>query len=230
MKDWNKLAFNDKMNIPPNYINNIESWSCSGQDYFILNYFNFKTGGFFVELGCDDGVRKSNTYTLEKNYMWNGICIDASEEMYKKSKISRKCKVVNECINIGNEKITYLDVNGGASGIIGYDNNINDDKEIIDRVNRKYPQESKLIEKKTKSLAEVLEENNSPKIIDYISLDTEGNEYDILKYFPFEKYKVIAFSIERPNDKLNKLLLDNNYKIVNKKFGQDKIFILSNPM
>jgi hypothetical protein len=57
--------------------------------------------------------------------------------------------------------------------------------------------------KKTISLNDLLEKYNSPKKIDYISLDTEGSELKILKAFNFLKWDVEIFSIEHNTSRRN---------------------------
>ena len=63
----------------------------------------------------------------------------------------------------------------------------------------------------------MLKKNKSPKNISYISIDTEGNEYEILKNFNFSKYKVKLFTIEhnfntKKRKKIFNLMKKNNYK------------------
>ena len=50
------------------------------------------------------------------------------------------------------------------------------------------------------------EKANAPKVIDYLSLDVEGAELEVLKNFPFKKYKFLSMKIERPSKELNKIL------------------------
>ena len=40
----------------------------------------FQTGGFFVECGALDGELRSNTLTLERDYGWRGVLIEADPE------------------------------------------------------------------------------------------------------------------------------------------------------
>ncbi len=74
------------------------------------------------------------------------------------------------------------------------------------------------------TLESVLDKNQAPKIIDYLSLDVEGAETEVLINFPFEKYTFLAMSIERPSPELNKLLFKNGYVFV-KNFKVDTFYI-----
>ena len=62
------------------------------------------------------------------------------------------------------------------------------------------------------SLLSVLEMFDAPSIIDFISLDVEGAEQYIMRDFPFDKYKFLAMTIERPKGELRTLLEANGYK------------------
>jgi len=44
-----------------------------------LRKLNFKKNGYFIELGGDDGVRKSNTYFFERYFDWDGILIESKK-------------------------------------------------------------------------------------------------------------------------------------------------------
>lgn len=52
------------------------------------------------------------------------------------------------------------------------------------------------VEVNTKPLVKVLQENKAPRIIDYVSLDIEGAELDVLKSFPFDSYCVRLWTVE----------------------------------
>ena len=93
---------------------------------------------------------------------------------------------------------------GGTGGIIGdeYDNNFSKRENRI----KKAIAEGRIEKRTSRSLVSILEEVNAPKIIDYFSLDIEGAEEIVLKNFPFEKYKFLALTIERPSPLINQLL------------------------
>ena len=73
-----------------------------------------------------------------------------------------------------------------------------------------------LIRRQTKTLETILKQFNAPTIIDYLSLDVEGAETRVLKNFPFDKYKFLTMTVERPPIELENILFDNDYVFVMK--------------
>ena len=61
----------------------MKSYSQIGQDLEVLKRYNNKTDGFFVEIGASDGIELSNTYLLETNFNWKGICVEPIPNRYK---------------------------------------------------------------------------------------------------------------------------------------------------
>jgi hypothetical protein len=57
------------------------------QDKFVLNMLKNKKKGFFLEIGSNHPININNSYILERNYGWNGIMIEYSNNWlndYKK--------------------------------------------------------------------------------------------------------------------------------------------------
>lgn len=182
------------------------------QDGWVVEeVFNFKKGGFFLDLAAYDGVAYSNTLFLEKNLGWKGICIEADDNLFKKLKKNRKCICEHACIDGKSHKVKFTKF--GFEKMGGFEANLyggiisphTDNKRGAD-----------FIWKDTKTLKEVLDKNNAPKIIDYFSLDVEGAETRILKNFPFNEYKFLSMSIERPTKMLQKILKKNKYVLIGK--------------
>ena len=59
------------------------------QDIWVLDILNHKRGGTFVDIGAHDEIHLSNTYLLEKEYNWSGICIEANSDTFEKLKGNR---------------------------------------------------------------------------------------------------------------------------------------------
>ena len=84
------------------------------QDLKCLEYFNNKKGGYFVDIGAHDGKDLSNTYRLETEYGWKGICVEPLEEEFKKCVESRPMSIcINTCIYDKNGTVTFNEVTRG---------------------------------------------------------------------------------------------------------------------
>ncbi len=63
----------------------------------------------------------------------------------------------------------------------------------------------------TVTLNTLLRYFNTPKVVQYLSMDLEGSEYEALKLFDFKSHTFLTISIERPSELLHRLLTSNNY-------------------
>lgn len=177
----------------------IFSLSDRGQDKWIIHIFELKKKpykGFFLEIGGGDGFANSNTFILEKYHGWKGILVEPDPGQFKKLKIHRPNAILSrEVINERNEEVKFS-LNGELSSIV-------EDHGI------------KNLKKSTTfnsiTLLELLEKNKCPKIIDYFSLDVEGNEDKVLLPSILNKYTFLSLTIERVTPELHELLLKRNY-------------------
>ena len=182
-------------------------YSQIGADYWALETLGKKREGFFVDVGAHDGVSFSNTYLLEKEYDWNGICIEPNSTQYKKLNQSRNCYVSNACVWSENDAvIKFVEPLNAHFG--GIKDNMND-----------VPEARNTVIKKTHTLEFVLDSFGAPAQIDYLNIDTEGSEYTILKNFPFDKYIFRTISVEHNYEEekqrnLRTLLEKNGYQHV----------------
>lgn len=178
-------------------------------EWVIKDVFNYKRNGYFVDLASADGIHINNTYLLEKELGWTGICIEPNPIYYEQCKKNRNCIILQNCIDYKNHQINFRIDNGQLGGIIDKDTDNNmriRNNQIINSYNN-----NGVIKMITKTLEQVLDENNAPKTIDFLSLDVEGAETRVLQKFPFNKYKFLSMVIERPTPELNNLLFKNGY-------------------
>jgi len=178
------------------------------QDYFVASYFKFKKNGVFIEFGATDGIKDSNTYYLEKNYSWSGVLIEPIKSFYYELKKNRTSTCLNKVVYSENEKELIFQENSfkELSTIKGYGNY---DKHRRDN--------SELNEYKVNSikLENIFEDYLKTNQIDYLSIDTAGSEFEILKNFNFKKYKINVITVEHNYSnnraKIKKLLIQNGY-------------------
>jgi len=149
-----------------------KNYSQLDQDLWVLSKFNENYQGFFIDIGANDGINLSNSYLLEQKG-WNGVCVEPNRYEFDKLQNSRKSNNYQACISDFNGKCYFTE--NGYFGRIA-EKNIGD----TDCFTLEY----------------FLDNIGTPKTIDYLSIDVEGGEYDIIRDFPFEKYFVKYITIE----------------------------------
>ncbi|MBK1725049.1 FkbM family methyltransferase [Thiocystis violacea] len=187
-----------------------KSVSQLGQDLWVLEKTDYKRNGFFVEFGATDGVLLSNTWLLEKQFGWKGICAEPNPKFFEKLKENRECMVSDAYIGgRTGAKVEFIlsDAFGGSSEYA------QDDDHASKRA--AYKRAGRVQTLESVSLHDFLQKYSAPVEIDYISIDTEGSEYEILSAFPFEKWRVSLFTIEHNFTKrrqdIHRLLEKNGY-------------------
>ena len=159
-----------------------ESKSQLLQELFVAIKLNFKKNGFFVEFGATDGVTLSNTNLLEKKLDWNGILAEPSLKFKDDLIKNRNCNIDFRCVyKKSGDLILFNEVEDGEFSSIN--------KYSESDMNVHFRKTKQKYEVETITLESLLDEYNSPNVIDYLSIDTEGSEYDILKVFNFNKYQ-----------------------------------------
>jgi len=162
----------------------MKSYSQFGHDLWVLQKTASLRGGYFVEAGAGDGIDLSNSYLLEKDYGWRGICVEPNRS-YANLVKNRGCICVDCCLSGKNGEDKFYEdkeYHGHLSGLAAF-------KVFM-------PKNVTFVDKPTRTLEAVLRENQSPSVIDYLSLDTEGSELAILKVFPFDKYDIHVITVE----------------------------------
>jgi FkbM family methyltransferase len=198
----NASIFNDDDSINLKRLQQL-SPSQLGQDLWALEQTKYKKGGFFVEFGATDGVLLSNSYLLEQEFAWKGICAEPNPAFFSKLKKNRNCIVSDACISdeTGNT-VEFILANeyGGIADIAKAGRH--GDKVAA------YEKDGKTIVLKTISLNDFLIEHEAPKTIDYLSIDTEGSEFSILSTFPFESWHIQCLSVEHNYEPQRDLIYD----------------------
>ena len=215
-KIWNcerKLFWNEKF------------LSQSGQDKIIKNYFfKDKKHGFFVEIGAFDGIMGSNCFHFEKFLNWEGIAFEPSNTQFEKLKLNRKCHLINKAIATEEKEVEFLEVEEGYTQMSG----ILNEKYISEETIKKDPRS------KTKKIiiTTTTFDKNIPfdKEIDYLSIDIEGGEMELLDSIDFKKYNIKVISVENNSpEKLNfKEFFDKKNFNYFDRVGQDEIFYNKN--
>lgn len=179
------------------------------QDLWVLHETNEQRGGFFVEFGATDGVSLSNTYLLEQEYGWSGILAEPNPVWHAKLRENRKAAISDACVAARDgETVTFLATDQPELGtMVAF---------APADTHSDARRAAKRIDVTTLSLTSLLSTHNAPKRIDFMSIDTEGSEYDILSAFDFSAYDVRLFAIEHngteAEGKLDALMAKHGYE------------------
>ena len=199
------------------------SYSQMRQDVNVINFYKNKKDGFFIEIGASDGIRLSNTYLLEKDYGWTGICVEPIPTNYNKLLTNRPKSYCCDKALFGVSGLTLdFDVsNHPVDGdlLSGISANINHHKQRVDA-------NKTTIKVTTITLLDLLTISDAPKFIDYMSIDTEGSEYEILKAFDFSKYIFGLIDLEHnyvepQRTMMRDLLTSNGYVFIGANIQDD---------
>ena len=202
-----------------------------GEDKKILKLFKEKTNGTYLDLGCFHPLRQNNTYLLYK-LGWKGINIDLNPLTIELFNVARP-NDINICVAISKKKGSKdLFFDNELSSL----NTINKNhtlflKKAFNQINLK---KRKI---KTNTLNNILKKYKINKI-DFMNIDIEDSELDVLKTINFKYFYIKVICIEVINqfhtkqskinkDKIVKLLKKNNYVLVHKTYV-NYIFVKKN--
>ncbi|MGA3127472.1 MAG: FkbM family methyltransferase [Candidatus Korobacteraceae bacterium] len=159
------------------------------QDLFVLSEVDFKRNGFFVEFGAADGIDLSNTYLLEKEFGWSGILAEPATCWQGDLKKNRNCHISTECVwSASNSTLTFNEAETAElSTIHSYS---------ATDAHRQERKKGKTYDVTTISLEDLLAKYSAPRNIDYLSIDTEGSEYQILSNFNFDSFQFRVITCE----------------------------------
>lgn len=163
-----------------NYKKDKLSYSQLGQDLLVQFLLEEKTEGYFVEFGATNGIELSNTYLLEKKYAWNGILCEPMKSFQNDLFFNRSSNIDFNCVHTETGKtVNFYQV--GMSGLSTIEEYAYNDKHSEIRQNHTEYTVN------TITLKDLLDKYSSPEYIDYLSIDTEGSEFDILNAYDFSR-------------------------------------------
>ena len=189
-----------------------------GVDLILNDIFKNKKKGFYIDVGCHHPIINNHTYLLHKRG-WNGINIDLDFNSIDMFNFFRS--------NDLNKQVALTD-NVGETEFFFYHN-----RAAKNTISKKFGYDAKLIKKiKTSTLDKIINEANLSEIeIDFLSIDVEGNELNVLKGFNLKKFKpkiILLEYIEHNvkefyqkdintiiNSEIYLYMVANNYKLIN---------------
>lgn len=178
------------------------------QDLFVLYECRSKREGYFVEFGATDGVEINNTVLLERDFGWTGVLAEPARCWHERLKANRNCTISTDCVwRATGEKLLFRETSEGEYSTLAALSS--SDGHALRRA------QGTQYEVSTISLLELLQQAHAPRRIEYLSIDTEGSELEILAAFDFRQYEFDVITVEHnytPNrEGLHRLLTAQGY-------------------
>jgi FkbM family methyltransferase len=194
---------------------------------FLLPHRN----GYYVEIGANDGISYSNTLYFERKKNWSGILVEPDKHNFRLlTKNRRKSNKFFNCACVSLEfkesfiKFIY-------SNLMSVTIN---DKSKFDKFNTHALSGMRFLAKDeifetclvpAMNLESILEKANAPSLMDFFSLDVEGNELDVLKGLNHIKYRFKYILIETSEFATISSYLNNaRYHFIEKLSHHDYLF------
>jgi len=204
-------------------------YSQYGQDEWLYNtFYKDHAPGVFMEIGADDGIDKSNTLFFEETLGWSGICVEPSPSRFKLLQENRNCICERIALSDKIGTTQFLDIRGWGKGLSGIVENYctQHSGRVLQELQHPENEGHEVITVNTDLLNNVLNRHGISEI-DFCTIDTEGSEYEILRAFDFEKYKINIIMVENNynSDKVKNLLTQHGYKHFHK-LQIDDVYLL----
>ncbi|NDW04367.1 FkbM family methyltransferase [Jiella pacifica] len=158
------------------------------QDLAYLKHFGVPDrGGFFVEVGVGDGIHLSNTHLFEKQFGWDGLLVEPNPAFHDPIRASRSASLETSAAFDAAGSMDFV-CSGELSGLTNG----------TGRDHRR--REGRIVEVPTATLTEIFQRHSVPERIQFLSIDTEGSELNVLQGLDFTRYAVDFVVVEHNFD------------------------------
>jgi FkbM family methyltransferase len=166
-------------------------------EYLEKNIFKGYKNGIFMDIGAHDGITINNTLYFEKYNNWTGYNIEANKIVYDKLVINRPNSININCAVCNNNGTAEFLCNTGYTEMLsGLKDNF--DSRHIERLNNEnnyFGSSTELINVNTMKIEKICDEYNI-KNINYLTIDVEGAEFEVIKSINFDKVFIDIIEFE----------------------------------
>ncbi len=203
-----RLSWREAFDVPTNSQIEQERWA--------LAMCNGRQGGRFAEIGAFDGFLHSNTYFLETEHGWSGVLVEPNPLLFARLRQCRQAVCVEKAVHrTSGERLSFV-----ASQEIGTLAEYAEADGYAEH-RRQAISENGLIIVETVTFDEIAALGDAAGTgFDYVSLDTEGSELDILRTINLARHRIALFTIEHNfieprRETMRTLLVEAGYQRLN---------------
>lgn len=164
------------------------------QDYYLFtqHFKHLKRPGVYMDVASNDAIGISNSYFFDACLGWRGVCVEGNPEYYERIYRLRTCSLVPTCVARRDGTSVEFGLAGGAGGVLGESH-----KHMQVWAERR--KEVHTIKERCTTLERIMSKEGFVEV-DYLSLDVEGLELDVLKGMDWEKTKINVLTVEVSRD------------------------------
>jgi len=180
------------------------------EDWYLVNFFfdlerYADSPGKFVDCAAHHYMQSSNTFFLDVCMGWEGVCIEANPMYIDDLRSKRKCDVIDTCVSDSRHEVSFA-LEGGSGGI---DDALYRGKDLAKQ--NKITLTCLTFEDAMDRSPRILKSN---RFVDFMSLDVEGHELNILRGIDFTKTKFGIIILEegaKTSHDVREILISNGY-------------------
>ena len=190
-------------------------------EYLETHIFKGYKNGIFMDIGAHDGVSLNNTLYFEKYKNWSGYNIEPIQKVYDKLITNRPNSVNINCAVSNNDGTEEFICNTGYTEMLSGLKKTYDVRHFyrLENENKQMGSTTEVIRINTKKIETICNEYNI-KNINYLSIDVEGGEFEVIKSINFDKVFIDVIEFENNyNDTsipIIQFLEEKNYVLLNK--------------
>ena len=221
LKSFKKKYPETKIFLPV-YKDDIKLYSQSNQDYIVYeNFFKNKKNGFFCDIGGNHPLKINNTLYFEE-LGWEGVVFEPLPYMRELWAKHRKAKLFPFALSNNKGKVKFTVV----KDITGWEDMLSF---VTETKNADYDYETEEISIQTEIFKDVIVKEGITHI-DYLSLDVEGHEMNVLQGIDFDKVRINVLTIENNSvadggENIRELMFKNNFLLWGRLVELDDIFV-----
>jgi FkbM family methyltransferase len=205
-------------------------WGLHDLDSQIEKYLDFDSG-YFVELGANDGRLASNTYYYERSRNWRGVLVEPAPNLFLQCRENRSPDnhiVCAACVSFDyKDEFVKIIYSNSMSVSLNVETDVGDPLAHAE-LGRQFLRPDETVftfGAIARTLNSLLIEAGAPRSIDFLSLDVEGSEIEVLKGVDHEAFRFRYMLIEcRDIARLNHYLSTLRYRLVEKFNEHDYLF------
>ena len=196
-------------------------YSQDNQDrYLEENVFKGHKNGIYVDVGAYDGIDINNTLYFEKYNNWTGINIEPIKKIFDNLVINRPNNINLNCAVCNNDGETDFFCNTGHTEMISGIKHTMDVRHLqrTEYENNIMGSTTEIIKVNTQKLETIFDQNNITHV-NYLSIDVEGAEFEVIKSINFDKVFIDVIGFENNYTDVSvpivKYLENKNFVVIN---------------